>query len=55
MHVHYAVLNPAASWRTRLMSIALEAFHTVRFRGRERLGLSCGIRGSGWRGRLIVR
>jgi cellulose synthase/poly-beta-1,6-N-acetylglucosamine synthase-like glycosyltransferase len=30
------------------MSIALGAFHIVRSRARERLGLSCGIRGNGW-------
>jgi len=42
------VLNPDSSWRTRLMTIALAAFHTVRSTSRERLGLSCGIRGNGW-------
>lgn len=46
--VHYGVLNPNAAWRTRLMSIALGAFHIVRSRARERLRLSCGIRGNGW-------
>jgi cellulose synthase/poly-beta-1,6-N-acetylglucosamine synthase-like glycosyltransferase len=30
------------------MTIAMGAFHTVRSRARERLGLSCGIRGNGW-------
>jgi cellulose synthase/poly-beta-1,6-N-acetylglucosamine synthase-like glycosyltransferase len=48
VQVHYDVLNPQASWRTRLMTIAMGAFHTVRSRARERLGLSCGIRGNGW-------
>lgn len=48
MQAHYAVLNPNDSWRTRLMTIALSAFHGVRSRGRERLGLSSGIRGNGW-------
>jgi cellulose synthase/poly-beta-1,6-N-acetylglucosamine synthase-like glycosyltransferase len=48
IQIHYAVLNPADSWRTRLMAIALAAFHTVRSRARARLGLSCGIRGNGW-------
>jgi cellulose synthase/poly-beta-1,6-N-acetylglucosamine synthase-like glycosyltransferase len=43
----YAVLNPEASWRTRLMAIALALFHDVRSLGRERLGLSCGLRGNG--------
>ena len=48
MQCHYAVLNPMDSWRTRLMTVALSCFHAVRSRGRERLGLSCGIRGNGW-------
>jgi len=48
MQAHYAVLNPQASWRTRLMAIAMACFHRVRSRARERLRLSCGIRGNGW-------
>jgi cellulose synthase/poly-beta-1,6-N-acetylglucosamine synthase-like glycosyltransferase len=48
VQVHYGVSNIHASWRTRMMSIAMAAFHRVRSRGRERLGLSCGIRGNGW-------
>lgn len=43
----YAVRNPNQSWRTRLMAIAFGAFHIVRGRGRERLGLSAGLRGNG--------
>ncbi|HET9958310.1 MAG TPA: glycosyltransferase family 2 protein [Polyangiaceae bacterium] len=43
----YAVRNPEASWRTRLVAIAFGSFHVVRSRGRERLGLSCGLRGNG--------
>lgn len=43
----YAVRNPDAAWRTRLMAIALGAFHIVRSRGRERLGVSAGLRGNG--------
>jgi cellulose synthase/poly-beta-1,6-N-acetylglucosamine synthase-like glycosyltransferase len=43
----YAVRNPGASWRTRLMSIAFSAFHQLRSTGRERLGVSCGLRGNG--------
>jgi 1,2-diacylglycerol 3-beta-glucosyltransferase len=43
----YAVRNPHQSWRTRLMAIAFGSFHIVRSRGRERLGLSCGLRGNG--------
>ena len=48
VQVHYGVLNPNDSWRTRLLSIATAAFHIVRSRARERLGVSCGIRGNGW-------
>ena len=48
IQAHYSVLNAHASWRTRLMSIAMAAFHQVRSRARERLRLSCGIRGNGW-------
>ena len=47
VQVDYAVLNPDASWRTRLMSIALASFHRLRSRARERLGVSCGLRGNG--------
>jgi cellulose synthase/poly-beta-1,6-N-acetylglucosamine synthase-like glycosyltransferase len=43
----YGVRNPSASWRTRLMTIALAAFHGVRSAARERLRLSCGLRGNG--------
>ena len=48
VQAHYGVLNPHGSWRTRLLSIALASFHTLRSRARERLHLSCGIRGNGW-------
>ncbi len=48
IQARYGILNPWASWRTQLMTIAMAAFHDVRSRGRERLGLSCGIRGNGW-------
>jgi cellulose synthase/poly-beta-1,6-N-acetylglucosamine synthase-like glycosyltransferase len=47
VQAYHAVLNPDASWRTRLMSIALAAFHRLRSRARERLGVSCGLRGNG--------
>ncbi len=47
VQAHYGVLNPMASWRTRLMAIALALFHKVRSMGRERLGVSCGLRGNG--------
>jgi cellulose synthase/poly-beta-1,6-N-acetylglucosamine synthase-like glycosyltransferase len=45
---HYGVLNPWDSWRTQLVTIAMAAFHIVRSRTRERLGVSSGIRGNGW-------
>ncbi len=48
VQVHYGVSNASASWRTRLLCIAKASFHIVRSRARERLGLSCGIRGNGW-------
>jgi cellulose synthase/poly-beta-1,6-N-acetylglucosamine synthase-like glycosyltransferase len=48
VQVHYGVLNPLASWRTRLITIAKGAVHIVRSRARERLGVSCGVRGTGW-------
>lgn len=47
MQAEYGVRNPDASWRTRLMKIALSIFHDLRSRGRERLGVSCGLRGNG--------
>jgi len=43
----YAVRNPNAAWRTRLIAIAFGAFHIVRSRAREHLKLSCGLRGNG--------
>jgi 1,2-diacylglycerol 3-beta-glucosyltransferase len=43
----YGVSNPNASWRTRLMVIALALFHALRSSARERLGLSAGLRGNG--------
>jgi cellulose synthase/poly-beta-1,6-N-acetylglucosamine synthase-like glycosyltransferase len=48
VQAHYGILNPMDSWRTRLLTIAKAAFHIIRSRTRERLGLSCGIRGNGW-------
>ena len=47
VQAEYAVLNKTASWRTRLMALAFALFHDVRSAGRERLGLSCGLRGNG--------
>ena len=48
VQAHYGVRNPFTSWRTRLITIAQGSFHIVRARARERLKLSCGIRGNGW-------
>ena len=48
VQAHYGILNPMESWRTRLISVAKGAFHIVRSRARERLRVSCGIRGNGW-------
>lgn len=47
IQAHYGVLNPDDTWRTRLITIAYSAFHAVRSRARERLGVSCGLRGNG--------
>ncbi|HSP78439.1 MAG TPA: glycosyltransferase family 2 protein, partial [Myxococcaceae bacterium] len=47
VQAHYGVSNPHASWRTRLMAISMALFHKVRSLGRERLGVSCGLRGNG--------
>ncbi len=44
---HYGVRNPNASWRTRLMCIALAMFHQVRSNARERWRVSTGLRGNG--------
>ncbi len=43
----YRVRNADDSWRTRLMELAFTLHHTVRSLGRERLGVSCGLRGNG--------
>jgi cellulose synthase/poly-beta-1,6-N-acetylglucosamine synthase-like glycosyltransferase len=47
VQARYGVRNPAASWRTSLMALALGLFHVERSMARERLGLSCGLRGNG--------
>ena len=39
--------NPEASWRTGLLAVAFALVHTVRSHARERLGLSCGLSGTG--------
>jgi 1,2-diacylglycerol 3-beta-glucosyltransferase len=47
LQAHYGVRNASESWRTRLMALAFAVFHGVRSLARERLGLSCGLRGNG--------
>jgi 1,2-diacylglycerol 3-beta-glucosyltransferase len=47
VQAEYGVSNPRASWRTRLMVIALAIFHVLRSLGRERLRVSAGLRGNG--------
>lgn len=47
VQAHYGVLEEKSSWRTRLMRIAFSVFHGVRSLARERLGVSCGLRGNG--------
>jgi cellulose synthase/poly-beta-1,6-N-acetylglucosamine synthase-like glycosyltransferase len=44
----YVVKNAGESIRTRLMNVAFLAFNVLRPRGRDRLGLSCGIYGNGF-------
>ncbi len=43
----YRVANHDATWRTSLMAVAFACIHDVRSIGRERLGLSTGLRGNG--------
>lgn len=47
VQAEYGVSNPHASWRTRLMSIALATHHRLRNLARERMGLSIGLHGNG--------
>jgi cellulose synthase/poly-beta-1,6-N-acetylglucosamine synthase-like glycosyltransferase len=47
MQVTNAVRNPGAGWRPRLQAIAMAMINGVRSLGRERLGLSVGLRGTG--------
>ena len=47
VQAEYGVENADASWRTRLLVIALALFHLERSLARERLGLSVGLRGNG--------
>ena len=47
LQAEYGVRNPDASWRTRLIVVALGIFHVLRSLARERMGVSCGLRGNG--------
>jgi 1,2-diacylglycerol 3-beta-glucosyltransferase len=47
LQADYRVSNAERSWRTGLMKIAFAAFHEVRSLARERMGVSCGLRGNG--------
>ncbi|MFH1808784.1 MAG: glycosyltransferase [Pseudomonadota bacterium] len=47
IQAEYGVRNVDESWRTTLMTLALAMFHRTRSLARERLGLSCGLRGNG--------
>lgn len=47
VQAEYGVSNVDASWRTRLMTVALAMFHGVRSEARERLCVSVGLRGNG--------
>ncbi len=47
VQAEYGVSNVNASWRTRLMTVALAMFHGVRSEARERLCVSVGLRGNG--------
>lgn len=47
LQADYGVRNRDSSWRTRLLHLAFTLFQSVRSRARERLGLSCGLRGNG--------
>jgi 1,2-diacylglycerol 3-beta-glucosyltransferase len=47
VQAEYGVRNRGASWRTRLMAIALAIFHGLRSLARERFRVSCGLRGNG--------
>lgn len=47
LQARYEVLNVNETWRTQLMSCALALVHIVKPLGRERLGLSDGLKGNG--------
>lgn len=47
VQAEYGVQNSEASWRTRLLTVALAMFHRTRSLAREHWGVSCGLRGNG--------
>jgi len=47
VQVNYGILADRDSWRTRLLRLSFALFHGVRSIARERLRLSCGLRGNG--------
>jgi 1,2-diacylglycerol 3-beta-glucosyltransferase len=47
LQARYGVRDPESSWRNRLLHLALTLFHDIRSEARERLRLSCGLRGNG--------
>ncbi len=53
----YGIANAEASWRARLLSVALLLFHHIRPAGREVLGWSAGLKGNGmvFSRRLLAR
>lgn len=48
VQARYLLMNPDDSTRTRLTSVGNRAFNVLRARGREHLGLSCGLYGNGF-------
>ncbi len=47
LQARYDVLNPGDTWRTKLMTCALALVHVAKPGGREKLGLSVGLKGNG--------
>jgi 1,2-diacylglycerol 3-beta-glucosyltransferase len=47
LQARHGVRNRDVSWRTRLLHLAFTLLHDVRASARERLFLSCGLRGNG--------
>ena len=57
LQASYRIRNPDASWRTRLLTLGFALFHDIRSLARERMSLSCGLRGNGmcFRAELLRR